>query len=147
MTQQAVISAPGEAAELDIGGHRALHRIRSIDTAGVFSVLEMIIEPGEGAEPHTHTREDELVHVVEGEVEVTLGDQTMVAAAGVIALLPRGVPHGYVNRSDRPCRIIDVILPGGGDAFFAGVHDLLQRGVATPHELKALMSRFAIRGQ
>lgn len=146
MAQQPIVSPPGPETSqpLDLGGHKALHRIASKDTGSLFSVLELIVEPGQGAEVHTHSHEDELVHVLEGQVEVTVGDQTMTAQPGVVALLPRGIPHGYRNQGDTTCRILDVILPGGGDRFFAGVHKLLQDGQATPDNLALLMERFGI---
>ena len=144
MAQDPILSVRDDSVRLDLGGHQALHRISSSDTASAFSVLEMLVEPGEGADVHTHANEDELVHVLEGEVEVSLGDQTMAATAGVVALLPRGIPHGYRNTSDAPCRIMDVILPGRGDEFFVGVNALVRDGKASKQALAALMNQYSI---
>ncbi|MEO0478034.1 MAG: cupin domain-containing protein [Planctomycetota bacterium] len=145
MSQQPILSAPDQTELLDLGGHTAIHRIKSEDTNSVFSVLEMIVQPGEGADVHTHSNEDELVHVLEGEVEVTLGDQTMTAPAGVVALLPRGIPHGYRNKGATVCRIMDVILPGGADRFFAGLSELIASNNASPENLQKLMREFGVR--
>ena len=145
MAQVPVVSVREQSARIDLGGHQALHRIKSGETDAAFSVLEMLVEPGEGAEVHTHTDEDELVHVLEGEVEVTLAGQTMTATPGVVALLPRGIPHGYRNKGQTTCRIMDVILPGRGDEFFVGVNALIRDGNATPKALAALMAQYSIR--
>ena len=43
--------------------------------------------------PHVHSREDEAFLVVDGEIEVTVGDEAIVVPAGGFAFTPRGVPH------------------------------------------------------
>lgn len=144
MTLQPVVSAPEGVAHLDLGEHRAIHRIRSEDTDGVFSVLELVIEPEEGAAEHVHEHEDELVHVLEGELEVTVGGKAMTAGEGVVALLPRGIAHGYRNRSSSRCRVMDVILPGRADGFFTGLNELIRGGQAEGEALQDLLQRFGI---
>ena len=78
--QQPIISSPDSGDELDFGGTKAFHRAKSSETDGVFSVLELVSEPGSGVALHVHDNEDELVFVTQGEIEVTLGDQTMRAS-------------------------------------------------------------------
>jgi uncharacterized cupin superfamily protein len=62
--------------------------------------------------------EDELVYLLEGEIEVTLGNQKMKAVPGVMSLLPRGIPHGFTNIGNKPSRLLDTILPGQFDNYF-----------------------------
>ena len=37
----------------------------------------------------------------------------------MVAFLPRGVPHTFVVEGNRPARLIGILTPGGGEAFFA----------------------------
>jgi quercetin dioxygenase-like cupin family protein len=116
------------------------------DTNGVFSVVELVPEPGQGASLHVHTHEDELVYVVDGQLEVTLGDQKMTATAGVLALLPRGIPHGFTNTGGTPSRLLDVILPGTFDNYFVALHNLFDGvGVADEAKLNELAETYGIR--
>jgi Cupin domain len=89
-------------------------------------------EPGQGVPLRVPTHEDELVYVVDGQLEVTLGDQKMTATAGVLALLPRGIPRGFTNTGGIPSRLLDVILPGTFDNYFVA---LPNRPLGAHHEI------------
>ena len=133
MSKQApVLSAPGAAPTLDIGGSRLIHRIDSASTHGALSVVEFISQPGEGVGVHTHEREDELVYLLEGEIQVSLGGQELTVTQGACALLPRGIPHGYTNIGSVPSRLLAVLLPGRLDAFFVELSKELASD--RPHE-------------
>ena len=88
---------PAGGDPLRIGEGQFVHKVNSRDTNGVFSVVEVVTPPQGKVALHVHEREDELVYVLEGTLEVTLGGQTMTATKGVVALLPRGIPHGFTN--------------------------------------------------
>ena len=71
--QQPVVVLPDAGEQLNIAGSRTFHKIKSKDTNNVFSVMEFVTPPGKGVALHVHEREDELVYLLEGEIEVTLG--------------------------------------------------------------------------
>jgi len=121
-TQNPVVAAPGDEVRLNIGGSQLVRRIRSEDTDGAFSVVEFVSQPGEGVGMHTHDNEDELVYLLEGEIEVTVGQSTMTATAGTSALLPKGIPHGYSNTGSTPSRLLAVLMPGKLDTFFLALN-------------------------
>ncbi len=143
--QQPIISPPGGGDELNIAGNLVLHRAKSTETDGVFSAVELVSEPGTGVSLHVHDNEDELVYVVEGEIDVTLGDQSMKATKGVMALLPRGIPHGFTNVGNTPSRVLDVILPGNFDNYFVEMHNLYSNGEPDPGKVDELAQEYNIR--
>jgi quercetin dioxygenase-like cupin family protein len=53
---------------------------------------------------HTHPNCEEVVYVLDGEVEHTLGDQTTILRSGDLIVVPRNVPHRLINNSDAACR-------------------------------------------
>src|SRR5438045_9022060 len=110
--QQPILVPPDGSEELNSAGRTSSHKVKSKDTNGVFSVMEFVTPPGKGVALHVHEREDDLVYLLEGEIEVTLGEQKMKAVPGVMALLPRGIPHAFTNVGNKPSRILDPILPG-----------------------------------
>ncbi|MEC9373838.1 MAG: cupin domain-containing protein [Planctomycetota bacterium] len=119
--QDPILSAPGQTAPLNIGASSLVRRIRSDQTRGEFSVVEFVSPPGEGVGAHVHEREDELVYLLEGEIEVTLGENSMKVPTGACALLPRGIPHGYVNTGAAPSRLLAILMPGKLDEFFVAL--------------------------
>jgi len=69
------------------------------------------LPPGkESSMRHFHTREDELIFVVEGEVTLRTDEGEQILTAGMCAGFPAGVPNGHqlVNRSDRPARYLEI---------------------------------------
>lgn len=144
--QQPILSIPDQDKNIGFPGSDVFHRARSVDTGDVFSVVELVTQPGEGVKVHVHDNEDELVYVIEGEIEVTLGDQKMTAISGILALLPRGIPHGFTNTGSKPSRVLDVILPGNFDNYFVELHNLYDSdGNATEDKLNDLAERYGIR--
>jgi quercetin dioxygenase-like cupin family protein len=120
------------------------HKVKSKDTNGVFSVIEIVTPPGKGVSLHVHEREDELVYLLEGEIEVTLGDQTMKAVPGVMALLPRGIPHAFTSIGDTPSRLLDTILPGQFDNYFVELAALFAAGEPSEEQIDELPVKYAI---
>src|SRR5690349_6999680 len=55
-----------------------------------------IIEPGAGAPTHFHNTADEVIIVLEGALEMWVGEDRQVVGAGHTVSLPAGVPHGFV---------------------------------------------------
>jgi len=69
------------------------------------------LPPGkESSMRHWHTREDEFVYVLEGEVVLCTGAGEQRLTAGMCAGFPAGLEDGHhlVNRSDRPAVYLEV---------------------------------------
>lgn len=59
---------------------------------------------------HFHTREDEVVFIIEGEVVLRTDEGEQTLTAGMCAGFPAGSKNGHqlVNRSDRPARYLEI---------------------------------------
>ncbi len=90
-------------------------------TEGRFSVFEQSTPAGWGPPRHVHSREDEVVYILEGTYEIWLGDERRTVSAGACAMLPRDVPHGFRNVGSAPGRLLCVIVPGGLEEYFMAV--------------------------
>ena len=85
--QQPNFVPPGGGEKLNIAGNPMSHKVKSRGHEQRMSVMEFVKPPGKGVALHVHEREDELVYLLEGEIEVTAGDTKMKAVPGVMALL------------------------------------------------------------
>jgi quercetin dioxygenase-like cupin family protein len=94
---------------------------RATDTDGRFTVFEQTTPAGWGPPRHVHANEDEIVYVLDGTYEVSLGDERRTVSAGGCAILPRGIPHGFRNVSETPGRFVCVVSPGGLEEYFLEV--------------------------
>jgi oxalate decarboxylase/phosphoglucose isomerase-like protein (cupin superfamily) len=68
-------------------------------------------EPGQFVPVHIHPTQDEFILVQEGELDLKLDGEWTKARAGDLVRMPRGVPHGYFNKSDKPCRALFWVSP------------------------------------
>lgn len=86
---------------------------------GDFSVMEGVINPEELLAPHTHEHEAQLVYVISGELEFEVGGEnglTFTAPAGSYVIKPKGIMHGFWNKSNEPARYIEL----SGKEYFEG---------------------------
>jgi uncharacterized cupin superfamily protein len=89
--ERAVI-APDEGDVMLSGGVGFVGKLYGEKNGGAFAIGEHPLEPGVlAAPPHTHSNEDEISHVLEGEIGVMIGDEVYRATAGSYVLKPRGV--------------------------------------------------------
>ena len=65
------------------------------------------LDPGMHLPRHTDSTE-ELIVVLEGEIEVTIGSDRMRLAPGGLVLIPTMVPHEASNAGDRLARFVGV---------------------------------------
>lgn len=88
-------------------------------------------EPGQEHEPHAHCDRDKVYVVLEGQGEVTVGDETSRVGPGDMALAPAGVTHSMRNVGQ--ARLVTMVVmgppppaagrcvaPDGGDADSSG---------------------------
>jgi oxalate decarboxylase/phosphoglucose isomerase-like protein (cupin superfamily) len=69
--------------------------------------------PGQFVPVHVHPAQEEFILVQEGELDLKLDGKWMRAKAGDLVRMPRGIPHGYFNKSDRPARALFWVSPAG----------------------------------
>ena len=103
------------------------------ETGGGFSLVEHPMPARALAAPvHRHSREDEYSYVLEGRMGALLGDDTVYAETGDFVFKPRDQWHTFWNAGDEPCRILEIISPGGFEHFFDELGGAL--AAATPGE-------------
>lgn len=102
------------------------------DTAGSCTLLHALISPGGGPPFHTHTREDEHFHILEGELTFFARGHEHVAGPGETVFLPRGLEHRFENCSPRTVRALIQCTPAGMDAMIAEAGTPLAPGSTTP---------------
>jgi quercetin dioxygenase-like cupin family protein len=100
------------------------------------AVVYFEIEPDHRLGTHTDSAE-EILLVLEGEAEVSLGDEQGRLSAGEMALVPAMVPHGLRNVGDETVRVAgffssNVIV----STFDQPMMPLGQRVVGTPPVLQ-----------
>lgn len=80
---------------------------------------EARLPPGSsGPHLHVHSREDEAVYVIEGEMTFLIGERTLSAGPGTLVWLPRSVPHTFANLGEDPVWAFGTTTPAGLEGMF-----------------------------
>ena len=104
------------------------------DSDGSLALIETCERRGSGPPLHRHSREAELIVVLEGRVTFHIGGDHFQGTAGTCAVLQRGTEHRYVVESDE-ARLLNVLVPAGFEECLSTVSHILY-GTPMEHELK-----------
>ena len=88
------------------------------------AVIELTVPPGGSPPRHVHELLDDAFLMLDGEVVVRCGEQTIVARAGTYVSVPSGVEHTFRVTSSVPARMLQI---HNDDSFLA-----LIEAVGTP---------------
>ena len=128
MTQAMATQAGQGEARWWFGGLAEI-KATAEDTDGQLTIIEVTEPPGMEAPLHVHHREDEAFWVLEGEVTLYVGDETIEAKAGDFAWGPRDIPHRYTV-GPNGCRMLFLCTPAG--------FENLVREMSVPAETRTL---------
>ena len=106
-------------------------RVSGEETDGRYAVLENLVPQGDMPPLHVHHDEDEVFHVLDGEITVFLPGSAVSLGAGETFRAPRGVPHTY--RVESPtARVLVFCAPARFDAFVRAVSEPAAREELPP---------------
>jgi quercetin dioxygenase-like cupin family protein len=116
------------------------------ETNRAHSLIELTV-PGHfpGATLHYHKTFVESFYVLEGQIEVIRGDETITATVGKLLHMPIGMIHGFHNATDQPARFLVICTPGGFDSFFTGLIDWMKREPQWPPADRDALIAFGLK--
>lgn len=132
-----LVVGDGQGTQVWAMGILVTVKVKAADTGGAYSVFEDLIPPGAGPVPHTHTKEDETIFVLEGKLRAWLGGKQYDLKAGDFVHMPRGVQHSFKNVSDEPTRMLLTYTPGGFEQWFLDVGKTATPGTKSSPEVTA----------
>lgn len=130
---------PKDGKTIDLGNIGVRYLAWKHETGGSFSAVEHPIPPRTLVAPlHRHQNEDEYSFVLEGSMGAQLGDDVVIAHVGDFVFKPRQQWHSFWNAGDTPCRILEIISPGGFEQFFDEYHTALNSAESKKHDVAAM---------
>jgi len=136
---------PADGKAWDLGSLGARFMAWTEETGGGFSLVEHPIPPRMLCAPlHRHSREDEYSFVLEGRMGAILGGEVVHADAGDFVFKPREQWHTFWNAGDEPCRILEIISPGGFEHFFDEMGEIMSGGAFDPAALDGVGERYGL---
>ena len=92
--------------------------------------------PGDQAPPHVHHASDEAFCVLDGRLEVLVGEERRVLGAGEHVLVPAGSVHTFATVGDEPVSVL-AVMTEEVDALVTALH-----AAGTPGERDEAWARF-----
>lgn len=87
---------------------------------------------------HLHHHDDEAWYVLEGVLQVLVGEQVIEARAGAGVFVPRGTKHTYWNPGTEPCRYL-LIMSSRIYQLIQEIHGMKSR---TPDLLRDVFNKY-----
>ncbi len=120
------VQRSGEGERIELGSQEIVIRLSADDTGGAFALVEYTADPdGRSPPPHFHEETDEVVFVLDGTIECTVGDEDLAAEAGDTVWIPRGTVHTFSVTGTRPAWLLGIISPGGFEGYFEEMGEYL----------------------
>jgi len=136
---------PSDGKLVDLGSIGARFMAWTEETGGGFSLVEHPMPAKHLAVGlHKHSREDEYSYIIEGRMGAILGDDVVYAEAGDFVFKPREQWHTFWNDGDEPCRILEIISPGGFEHYFDELGELVAAPEPDIAAMMALNERYGI---
>ena len=121
---KAKIVRADEGHTISVIGDIQTIKLTGKDTNGLFTLIEEENIPGTGIPLHVHENEDEVFKVIEGEMELTVGDKTTILKPGDLAFGPRGIPHSWKIIGNKKAKVILSVFPAGIEVMFEELGNL-----------------------
>jgi quercetin dioxygenase-like cupin family protein len=120
MKKQALMMKSGTAQALSVLGTQVRFLCESESTAKAFSLMEVVLPLDAGPPLHDHDW-DEAYYVTRGEVEFTIGTETITVQEGDFIYAPGGTLHGFHGISAEAARMLIFDAPAHAGSFFKEV--------------------------
>lgn len=112
---EAIVNGPGEGEQLESEDRFYLVKVARPE----LSLIEYDTGPSyPGATPHFHEHHTDAFFLLEGELEFTLGRETLVGRAGTAVVVPPGIVHALTSTGRGRARFLNIHAPDSGFADF-----------------------------
>lgn len=134
--------ASSEKYDVTLGALGARLDVARTENEANVAIVEHTLLPHTLAAPlHRHSREDEISHVLEGEMTVLADEELTTVPAEESVVKGRGVWHTFWNAGDEPLRFLEIIAPGEFSEYF---EELAHLGPLDPTDEESVSQVLAI---
>lgn len=107
----AEIHEPGEGIRtIDLAGSTVTPKADGTSTGGAFVVAETTLTPGSFSPPlHRHREIAESLYVLDGRLDLHVGDDRRIAVPGTFVSMPPGVAHTMSVAGSEPVRMLLIL--------------------------------------
>lgn len=119
--------------------------LRSADSPFQMSAMVVEVPAGGCVPPHLHGQEEEGYFVLDGELALTIAEDTRTLSAGDFGHVPPRTVHAYANRSAMPVRFLAWTVGGPVDEFFEAMSRQVRRMPEDAPAMAEITARFGVQ--
>ena len=83
------------------------------DTGGSLFMFEQVLAPGASVPQHIAREHETAFYVIEGKLQLNIGEQTVEAIAGTHGRVPALTVMSYENHGDKPVKLLLMVTRTG----------------------------------
>lgn len=112
-----------------------------------YFIMEAIVPPAGGPPPHIHAAEQEAFYLLDGTLDILMGDKVVQASTGDFVHIPAGTIHCFRNTGNTIARVLVIFSPGGLERFFEStLEKVLIRSADPPQNTDVVIARYLEAG-
>lgn len=115
-----VVLGPGEGPNVELPGQSCTYKGVREETAGAYALIEATLI-GSGPPQHINHAEEEAIYVLDGEINIQVGERTHHATQGSFVIIPRGTVHTYWKAGTTDPKFLIIVSPPGFEQIFTEV--------------------------
>jgi len=138
MSNQNSRDATSSVEELQVLSDRVRILTDGEATGGRYEIFEVLGTAGGGAALHRHPWDEEF-HIMEGQLDILLGDSVRTYGAGESLRVPADTLHGF-RVGPEGAKFLAVTSPTGASKLFRALHEARTAGGLTAAEVVRIAS-------
>ena len=132
----------GEGKNFPFGQDHCFVKLASHHTNGELCFVEDTLKPGFYLPRHHHKKMLEVFYILEGEVEYTFDDETLIAKAGDTVTVPPGVWHAAGCKEGG--KMLSIFKNGRFDEYLQRLSELTEKHFEDKEFMTKLSAEFDI---
>ena len=114
-----IVLEPGEGKKLSVLGLQFTAKVGNSDARGAFCLNEVLVVPDAPPVPlHTHANEEESIYILDGELNIEVGNRTIKGSSGSFVLVPRGTAHTLSLAGTQSAKVLIIFSPAAVQGLF-----------------------------
>lgn len=143
MSNSIIYLPAGSGRSVWFFGCKITFLVTGAESDGIYSTMELVVEPEAGPGPHTHPLAEEQFYILDGTLHFKVGDMDFYANTGDFVHIPRGTVHSWTNEAGRPVRTLATFSPAGMEGHFLRLGEPYSEGSTAPPITPEFLERIA----
>jgi quercetin dioxygenase-like cupin family protein len=138
-----IILAPKEGKQFSILGGQFTTKATGEETNQAWTIYEVTDTQENGPPLHTHPWE-EAFYILEGELDIQVGTETILASTGFFVNIPHNAPHAFKIRS-ATAKFLVLISPQSAKNFYEEMGQVADSSSLNMEKVQSVLNKYGLQ--